>query len=90
MGLSLIRTARSRSFCVGIIKVRPMYRFFMRLSTKGTLDRSAYPIAYAVPESGTEQTESAVTGASSWSFWPMVRRTSYTSTPSMIASARAK
>ena len=45
IGLSLIRTARSRACCVGMMNVRPMYRFFMRLSTNGIRDRSAYPIA---------------------------------------------
>jgi hypothetical protein len=65
IGLSLIRTAFSRSFWVGMMNVRPMYRFFIKDSTNGIFEPSAYPIAYAVPESGTEPTESAFTGSSS-------------------------
>ena len=35
IGFSLIRTARSRAACVGMMKVRPMYRFFISPSRNG-------------------------------------------------------
>jgi len=68
--LNFVFTPCSLSSCLGSINVRFAYLFLIRPNPKGMPSSCAYPIAAGVPESGTENTKSAFTGASLASFLP--------------------
>lgn len=68
IGFSLRFTTLSRISCVGTMKERPIYRFFIRTGRKGIPETLEKPIAAGTPESGTPMTKSASTGACSQIF----------------------
>jgi hypothetical protein len=68
--LSFVLTPCSLSSCLGSIKVLFAYLFLISPKPNGIPNSCAYPIAAGVPESGTEKTKSAFTGASFAKFLP--------------------
>ena len=87
-GFNFMRTAFSRFDCPGMINVRPTYLFFSRPSIYGMPDSAEYPVANAVPESGTGETRSASVGIFPKRA-PILLLASYTNTPSITESGRA-
>ena len=90
IAFSFMRTASSRSSWLGLINVRPLYRFLINPSAKGIPDARAYPRAAVVPESGIDMTISASYLVSLYSSRPILSRVSYTDWPSILLSERAK
>ncbi len=71
----LRRTAVSRIAWPGRINVLPIYRFFISPSLYFILASYEYPMAEVIPESGTGDTISALTGCSRASSLPIFSRT---------------